>query len=125
MPFSPLGKGFLTGRIDETTTFDSADFRNSVPRFTPENRKANQVLVDLLHTIAQRKQATPGQVALGWLLAQKPWIVPIPGTTRRHRLEENVGAADVELTPDDLAEIERAAAKIVIRARGTPSRSNA
>jgi aryl-alcohol dehydrogenase-like predicted oxidoreductase len=102
VPFSPLGKGFLTGRIDETTTFDSADFRSSVPRFTPENRKANQVLVDLLQTIARRRQATPGQVALAWLLAQKPGIVPIPGTTKRHRLEENVGAVDLELTPDDL-----------------------
>ena len=120
VPFSPLGKGFLTGRIDETTTFDSADFRSSVPRFTPENRKANQVLVDLLQTIARRRQATPGQVALAWLLARKPWIVPIPGTTKRHRLEENVGAADVELTPDDLAEIERAASAITIQGARYP-----
>ncbi len=120
VPFSPLGKGFLTGRIDETTRFDSADFRSSVPRFTPENRKANQVLVDRLQTIARRRQATPGQVALAWLLAQKPWIVPIPGTTKRHRLEENIGAADVELTPDDLGEIERAASEITIQGARYP-----
>ena len=120
VPFSPLGKGFLTGRIDETTTFDSADFRSSVPRFTPENRKANQVLVELLQTIARRRQATPGQVALAWLLARKPWIVPIPGTTKRHRLEENVGAADVELTPDDLGEIERTASAITIQGARYP-----
>ena len=99
VPFSPLGKGFLTGKIDENTTFDSTDFRNIVPRFTPENRKANQALVDLLGTFAQRKKATPAQIALAWLLAQKPWIVPIPGTTKLHRLEENIGAAAVELTP--------------------------
>lgn len=115
VPFSPLGKGFLTGRIDETTAFDSADFRNSVPRFTPENRKANQVLVELLRTAAQRRQATPGQVALAWLLAQKPWIVPIPGTTKQHRLEENIGAADVQLTRDDLDEIDRAASEFTIQ----------
>ena len=120
VPFSPLGKGFLTGRIDETTTFDSADFRNSVPRFTPENRKANQVLVELLRTTAQRRQATPGQVALAWLLAQKPWIVPIPGTTKQHRLEENIGAADVELTPDDLDEIDRAASEFTIQGARYP-----
>jgi aryl-alcohol dehydrogenase-like predicted oxidoreductase len=107
VPFSPLGKGFLTGRMDDTTTFDSEDFRNTVPRFSPENRKAKQALVTLLQAIAERRQAT-GQVALAWLLAQKPWIVPIPGTTKRHRLEENIGAADVELTHDDLADIERA-----------------
>ena len=106
VPFSPLGKGFLTGKIDETTTFDSTDFRNTVPRFTPETRKANQALVDLLGGIAARKGATPAQIALAWLLAQKPWIVPIPGTTKLHRLEENIGAAAVELTPDDLREIE-------------------
>ena len=98
VPFSPLGKGYLTGKIDENTTFDSTDFRNTVPRFSPENRKANQALVDLLGRIAERKKATPAQIALAWLLAQKPWIVPIPGTTKLHRLEENVGAADVELT---------------------------
>ena len=120
VPFSPLGKGFLTGRIDETTTFGSADFRNSVPRFTPENRKANQVLVELLRTTAQRRHATPGQVALAWLLAQKPWIVPIPGTTKQHRLEENIGAADVELTPADLDEIERAASEFTIQGARYP-----
>ena len=98
VPFSPLGKGYLTGKIDETTTFDSTDFRNTVPRFSPENRKANQALVELLGRIAERKNATPAQVALAWLLAQKPWIVPIPGTTKLHRLEENVAAAAVELT---------------------------
>jgi aryl-alcohol dehydrogenase-like predicted oxidoreductase len=120
VPFSPLGKGFLTGRIDETTTFDSGDFRNSVPRFTPENRKANQVLVELLQMIAQRKRATPGQVALAWLLAQKPWIVPIPGTTKQHRLEENIGAADVELAADDLDEIDRAASEFSVQGARYP-----
>ncbi|MFN8179042.1 MAG: aldo/keto reductase [bacterium] len=109
VPFSPLGKGFLTGKIDENTTFDASDFRNIVPRFTPENRKANQVLVDLLARIAARKKATPAQIALAWLLAQKAWIVPIPGTTKRHRLEENIGAAALELTSEDLREIDRAA----------------
>jgi aryl-alcohol dehydrogenase-like predicted oxidoreductase len=112
VPFSPLGKGFLTGKIDETTTFDKTDFRNTVPRFNPENRKANQALVDLVSTIATKKKATPAQIALAWLLAQKPWIVPIPGTTKLHRLEENLGGASVELTPDDLREIENAAAHI-------------
>ncbi len=106
VPFSPLGKGYLTGKIDETTTFDAGDFRNTVPRFSAENRKANQALVELLGRIAARKQATPAQVALAWLLAQKPWIVPIPGTTKVHRLEENVGGAAVELTADDLREIQ-------------------
>jgi aryl-alcohol dehydrogenase-like predicted oxidoreductase len=120
VPFSPLGKGFLTGNIDETTTFDSADFRSTVPRFSSENRKANQVLVDLLQQIALRKHATPGQIALAWLLAQKPWIVPIPGTTKRHRLEENIAAADVELTADDLRGIEVAAARIAIRGARYP-----
>jgi len=115
VPFSPLGKGFLTGKIDESTTFDSSDFRNTVPRFTPENRKANQDLVDLLARIAAKKQATPAQIAIAWLLAQKPWIVPIPGTTKLSRLEENLGAVDVELTPDDLREIEGAASKITVR----------
>lgn len=114
VPFSPLGKGFLTGKIDETTTFTSSDFRNSVPRFSPENRKANLALVELLGTIAQRKGATAAQVALAWLLAQKPWIVPIPGTTKLHRLEENLGATAVELTPGDLQEIENASAQITI-----------
>ena len=114
VPFSPLGRGFLTGKIDENTTFDSSDFRNTVPRFSPENRKANQALVDLVGRIAAKKQATPAQIALAWVLAQKPWIVPIPGTTKLHRLEENLGAVDVELTPDDLREIESAAVQITI-----------
>jgi aryl-alcohol dehydrogenase-like predicted oxidoreductase len=112
VPFSPLGRGFLTGKIDATTTFDSSDFRNSVPRFTPENRQANQALVDLLGRIAAKKRTTPAQIALAWLLARKPWIVPIPGTTKLHRLEENVGAAAIELTADDLREIESATAGI-------------
>jgi aryl-alcohol dehydrogenase-like predicted oxidoreductase len=120
VPFSPLGKGFLTGKIDDTTTFDSSDFRSSVPRFTAENRKANQVLVDLLQSMAQRKLATPGQIALAWLLAQKPWIVPIPGTTKLLRLEENVKAADVELTAEDLADIESAASQITIQGARYP-----
>ena len=114
MPFSPLGKGFLTGKIDETTTFDSTDFRNTVPRFSAENRRANQALVDLVAAVAARKGGTPAQVALAWVLAQKPWIVPIPGTTKRTRLEENLGAADVELTADDLREIEAAASRIEV-----------
>jgi aryl-alcohol dehydrogenase-like predicted oxidoreductase len=114
VPFSPLGKGFLTGKIDESTTFDPTDFRNTVPRFAPENRKANQALVDLVGAIAARKGATPAQLALSWVLAQKPWIVPIPGTTKLHRLEENLGAADVELTPDDLREIDAAASRITV-----------
>src|SRR3954465_12675901 len=120
VPFSPLGKGFLTGKIDESTTFDSSDFRNAVPRFTPENRKANQALVDLLSRIAERKSATPAQIALAWLLAQKPWIVPIPGTTKLHRLEENLGAVTVELTPDDLREIDEAASKIKVQGARYP-----
>jgi aryl-alcohol dehydrogenase-like predicted oxidoreductase len=120
IPFSPLGKGFLTGKIDEHTTFDSSDFRNIVPRFTPEARKANQALVDLLSRVAARKKATPAQVALAWLLAQKPWIVPIPGTTKLHRLHENIGAAAVTLTADDLREIERAAAKITVHGARYP-----
>src|SRR5438552_6517290 len=115
VPFSPLGKGFLTGKIDERTTFDSSDFRNIVPRFTPRNRKANRALVDLLATIAGRKKATPAQIALAWLLAQKPWIVPIPGTTKLHRLEENIGAAAIELTSDDLREIDNAASQVTVR----------
>jgi len=109
VPFSPLGKGFLTGSIDETTAFDSTDFRSTVPRFTPENRKANQAIVELVTSMAVKKRATPAQIALAWLLAQKPWIVPIPGTTKLHRLEENLGAVDVELTPDDLRELADAA----------------
>jgi aryl-alcohol dehydrogenase-like predicted oxidoreductase len=112
VPFSPLGKGFLMGAISETTTFDSTDFRNVVPRFTPEARKANHALVDVLGEIAARKKATPAQIALAWLLAQKPWIVPIPGTTKLHRLEENLGAADVNVTPNDLRDIESAVSKI-------------
>jgi aryl-alcohol dehydrogenase-like predicted oxidoreductase len=112
VPFSPLGKGFLTGKIDESTQFDSSDFRNIVPRFAPEARKANQAFVELLSQVAEEKRATPAQIALAWLLAQKPWIVPIPGTTKRHRLEENVGAAPIELTPDDLRRIDEAAAQI-------------
>jgi aryl-alcohol dehydrogenase-like predicted oxidoreductase len=122
VPFSPLGKGFLTGKIDENTKFDSTDFRNIVPRFTPEARKANQTLVDLLAKVAEGKKATPAQIALAWLLAQKPWIVPIPGTTKLHRLEENVGAADIELTPDDLREIDYAAAKIPVQGERYPER---
>lgn len=120
VPFSPLGRGFLTGKIDENTTFDSSDFRNIVPRFTPEARKANQVVVDLLQTIAERKNATPAQIALAWLLAQKPWIVPIPGTTKLHRLEENIGTGDVVLTPDDLGEIENATSTITIQGARYP-----
>jgi aryl-alcohol dehydrogenase-like predicted oxidoreductase len=118
--FSPLGKGFLTGKINENTTFDSSDFRNIVPRFTPEARKANQALVDLLGDIGKRKKATPAQIALAWLLAQKPWIVPIPGTTKLHRLEENLGAASVELTPDDLREIDSAASRIKVQGARYP-----
>ncbi len=120
VPFSPLGKGFLTGKIDESTTFDSSDFRNIVPRFTPEARKANQALVDLLRSIGERKNATPAQLALAWLLARKPWIVPIPGTTKLNRLEENIGAASVELTSDDLREIDSAAAKIEVQGARYP-----
>jgi aryl-alcohol dehydrogenase-like predicted oxidoreductase len=120
VPFSPLGKGFLTGKIDENTTFDSSDFRNIVPRFTPEARKANQALVELLGEIAERKEATSAQIALAWLLAQKPWIVPIPGTRRLERLEENIGAVAVELTPDDLLEIESAASEITVQGARYP-----
>ena len=120
VPFSPLGKGFLTGAINENTTFDSTDFRNIVPRFTPEARKANQALVDLLGKIATQKEATPAQIALAWLLAQKPWIVPIPGTTKLHRLEENLGAAKIALTTDDLREIEAAADSITIEGARYP-----
>jgi aryl-alcohol dehydrogenase-like predicted oxidoreductase len=114
VPFSPLGKGFLTGKIDEKTTFEPNDFRNVVPRFTEENRKANLAFVEWLKAFAARKHATPAQIALGWLLAQKPWIVPIPGTTKRHRLEENLGAAAVQLAADDLREIDRAASQIQV-----------
>jgi aryl-alcohol dehydrogenase-like predicted oxidoreductase len=120
VPFSPLGKGFLTGAINENTAFDSTDFRNIVPRFTPEARKANQALVDLLREIAAQKQATPAQIAIAWLLAQKPWIVPIPGTTKPHRLEENIGAAGVELTTDDLRDIDRAVSKVTVQGARYP-----
>ena len=120
MPYSPLGKGFLTGKIDESTTFASSDFRSSLPRFTPEALKANQALIDLLGNIAGRKKATPAQIALAWLLAQKPWIVPIPGTTKLHRLDENIGAVAVELNPDDLREIDSAASKITVQGERYP-----
>ncbi len=120
VPFSPLGKGFLTGKIDQSTTFDSSDFRNSVPRFNAENRKANLALVGLLEGIAKRKNATPGQIALAWLLAQKPWIVPIPGTTKLHRLEENIGAAAVKLTTSELKDIEEAAKRIPVQGARYP-----
>jgi aryl-alcohol dehydrogenase-like predicted oxidoreductase len=120
VPFSPLGRGFLTGKIDENTTFDSSDFRNKVPRFTPEARKTNQALIDLLRTIGERKRATPAQIALAWLLAQRPSIVPIPGTTKLHRLEENVGAASVDLTASDLQEIESAASQITVQGERYP-----
>lgn len=121
VPFSPLGKGFLTGAIDENTKFDSTDFRNVVPRFTEENRKANQALVDLLTQIAAQKNATPAQIALAWLLAQKPWIVPIPGTTKLHRLEENLGAAEIELSTKDISEIDAAFAAIPVQGERYPS----
>jgi len=120
VPYSPLGKGFLTGKMDENTTFDKTDFRSTLPRFTPEALKANQALVDLLGTIAQRKKATPAQIALAWLLSQKPWIVPIPGTTKLGRLEENIGAVAVELTPDDSREIETASSKIKVEGARYP-----
>jgi aryl-alcohol dehydrogenase-like predicted oxidoreductase len=120
VPFSPLGKGFLTGAINENTTFDSTDFRNIVSRFKPEARKANQALVDLLGEIAARKPATPAQIALAWLLGQRPWIVPIPGTTKLHRLEENIGAAGIKLTPDDLRDIDRAVSKIAVQGARYP-----
>jgi aryl-alcohol dehydrogenase-like predicted oxidoreductase len=120
VPYSPLGKGFLTGKIDETSKLDSTDFRTTLPRFTPEARKANQALVDLLGKIGERKKATPAQIALAWLLAQKPWVVPIPGTTKLNRLDENIGAAAVELTPDDLRDIESAASKITVQGARYP-----
>jgi aryl-alcohol dehydrogenase-like predicted oxidoreductase len=122
VPYSPLGKGFLTGKIDESTTFDSSDFRNIVPRFTPEARRANQSLVDLLCTIGARKKATPAQIALAWLLARKPWIVPIPGTTKLERLDENIGAAAVELTSDDRREIDSAFSKIIVQGARYPEK---
>jgi aryl-alcohol dehydrogenase-like predicted oxidoreductase len=120
VPFSPLGKGFLTGKIDENTTFDSSDFRNIVPRFTPEARKANQALVELIGKFAEQKNATPAQIALAWVLAQKPWIVPIPGTTKLHCLEENIRAVDLELTPDDLREINSATSQITVQGARYP-----
>ena len=120
VPFSPLGKGFLTGAINEATAFDKSDFRNTLPRFAPEARKANQALVELLRKIAERKRSTPAQIALAWLLAQKPWIVPIPGTRKLARLDENIGAAAIELTPDDLREIDRAASKITVQGARYP-----
>src|SRR6266567_1104519 len=122
VPFSPLGRGFLTGKMNENTTFDSSDLRSTLPRFTPEARKANQALVDLLGEIAKRKKATPAQIALAWLLAQKPWIVPIPGTTKLKRLEENIGAVELELTRDDLREIETAASNIEVQGERYPER---
>jgi aryl-alcohol dehydrogenase-like predicted oxidoreductase len=122
VPYSPLGKGFLTGKIDENAKFDSSDFRSTLPRFTPEALKANQALIKLLGSIAERKKATPAQIALAWLLAQKPWIAPIPGTTKLHRLDENIGALSVELTPDDLREIESASAKIKVEGARYPEK---
>jgi aryl-alcohol dehydrogenase-like predicted oxidoreductase len=120
VPFSPLGKGFLTGKITEETKFDKTDFRNIVPRFTAENRKANQAVVDLLGKVAEQKKATPAQIALAWILAQKPWMVPIPGTTKLHRLEENIGAANVQLTADDLRQIDSASSKIPVQGARYP-----
>jgi aryl-alcohol dehydrogenase-like predicted oxidoreductase len=125
VPFSPLGRGFLTGKMNENTTFDSTDLRNTLPRFTPEALKANQALIDLLGKIAERKKSTPAQIALAWLLAQKPWIVPIPGTTKLHRLEENIGAVSVELTPDDLRDIDSAASKIKVEGARYPEKLEA
>src|SRR3954466_2360450 len=121
VPFSPLGKGFLTGKITPETKFDSTDFRSQVPRFQEENRKANQVLVDLITTFAEQKKATPAQIALAWLLAKKPWIVPIPGTTKLDRLEENIGAADVKLTSDDVGELEAASSQIKLEGARYPA----
>ena len=120
MPFSPLGKGFLTGKIDADTQFDKTDFRNIVPRFTPENRKANQAMVDMVGKFAQQKKVTPAQIALAWLLAQKPWIVPIPGTTKLHRLEENIGAVNVTLTPEEVRELDIASSKIAVQGARYP-----
>jgi aryl-alcohol dehydrogenase-like predicted oxidoreductase len=122
VPYSPLGKGFLTGKIDENTTFDSSDFRSTLPRFTPDALKANQALIDLLGSIAEQKQATPAQIAIAWLLAQKPWIVPIPGTTKLHRLDENIGAVSVELTPADRRDIDDAVAKITVQGARYPEK---
>ena len=120
VPYSPLGRGYLTGKVDENTTFDSSDIRNRLPRYTPEARKANRVVIDLLTRIGEHKGATPGQIALAWLLAQKPWIVPIPGSRKLERLDENIGAVAVELTPDDLREIESALSKLTIQGARYP-----
>jgi len=120
VPFSPLGKGFLTGKINEQTTFHATDFRNIVPRFTAENRKNNQAVVDLVTKFAEQKKVTPAQIALAWILAQKPWMVPIPGTTKLHRLEENLGAGNVQLTPDDLRQIDAASSKIPVQGARYP-----
>jgi aryl-alcohol dehydrogenase-like predicted oxidoreductase len=125
VPFSPLGKGFLTGKMDENTTFDSTDFRSILPRFTPDALKANQAVIDLLGTIAAKKKATPAQIALAWLLAQKPWMAPIPGTTKLHRLEENIGAVSVELTPEDLRDIDEAASRIPVQGARYPEKLEA
>ena len=125
IPFSPLGRGFLTGKIDENTTFDKSDFRNTVPRFTPEARKANKALVDLIRRIAERKKGSPAQIALAWLMAQKPWIVPIPGTTKLTRLEENIGSENVELTPDDLRDIDETSSKIIVHGARYPEQMEA
>jgi len=122
VPYSPLGKGFLTGKIDENARFDSSDFRSTLPRFTPEALKSNQALIDLLAGIGERKKATPAQIALAWLLARKPWIVPIPGTTKLHRLDENIGAVSIELTPDDLRDIDNAASKITVQGARYPEK---
>ena len=122
VPYSPLGKGFLTGKIDETATFDSTDFRSALPRFTPEALKANQALIHLLGSIGERKKATPAQIALAWLLAQKPWMAPIPGTTKLHRLDENLGAVSIELTAEDLSDIENAASRITVQGARYPER---
>ena len=122
VPYSPLGKGFLTGKINEDTKFDSSDFRNQIPRFTPEALKANQALIHLLGGIAKRKNATPAQIALAWLLAQKPWMVPIPGTTKLNRLEENIGAVSIQVTPEDLRDIDAAASKIKVEGARYPER---
>jgi aryl-alcohol dehydrogenase-like predicted oxidoreductase len=125
VPYSPLGKAFLTGKIDEHAKFDSSDFRSTLPRFIPEALKANQALIDLLGHIAKRKKATPAQISLAWLLAQKPWIVPIPGTTKLHRLEENIGAVEIELTPDDLREIEGVSSRIKVEGARYPEKLEA
>jgi aryl-alcohol dehydrogenase-like predicted oxidoreductase len=121
VPFSPLGKGFLTGKIDADTKFDSTDFRNIVPRFSAENRKANQALVDVIHSFAAQRKATPAQIALAWLLAKRPWIVPIPGTTKLARLEENLGAAEIQLSPDDVRALEEASAKVKLEGARYPA----